>query len=112
MLELALIAAGVVGLPVGVLLGMIAISTRRCPCPACGKRAMQVVGVRRIESAIERMYRCAACKQDFMRLGKGPLVPKREWDAAGPSARSALPEARVIGRGPESARPRGGGDRP
>jgi transposase-like protein len=98
MLEQVVIVLGVIVVPAAATLGMLALGTRKFPCPACGKRAMQVVGVRRIDSAIERMYRCGACKEDFMRLGKGPLVPKREWDAAGPSARSALPPARLIDR--------------
>ncbi|HEY3801439.1 MAG TPA: hypothetical protein VGL61_02495 [Kofleriaceae bacterium] len=99
--ELVLIAFGLAAIPLAAVFG-IAYSTRKVVCPGCGKRAMQVVGVRRIfvagESSIERMYRCVACKEDFMRLGKGPFVPKREWDAAGPAARAKLPPARLVDR--------------
>jgi len=100
--ELFVIAAGVVLAPIVMLVGLASLGMSKLVCPACGKRALQVVGVRRMfvagESSIERMYRCRACHEDFMRLAKGPFVPKREWDAAGPSARAKLPAARLIDR--------------
>ena len=99
--ELVLIALGMAAIPVAAAIGIV-YSSRKIVCPSCSKRAMQVVGVRRMfvagESSIERMYRCRACNQDFMRLDKGPFVPKRDWDAAGPAARAKLPPARLVDR--------------
>jgi transposase-like protein len=99
--ELVLIGFCMAAIPLAAAIG-IAYGARKVVCPSCSRRTMQVVGVRRTfiagESSIERMYRCGACKADFMRLDNGPMVPKREWDAAGPAARSKLPPARLVDR--------------
>jgi DNA-directed RNA polymerase subunit RPC12/RpoP len=99
--ELVALVLGVAALPFALAVG-VAYGTRKVICPSCSKRAMQVVGVRRLfvggDASTERMYRCGACKADFMRLGKGPFVPKRDWDAAGPAARAKLPPARLVDR--------------
>jgi transposase-like protein len=100
--ELFAIAAAVVVAPIALLVGALVFGARKVVCPGCNQRALRVVGLRRMfvagESSIERMYRCSACNQDFMRLDKGPLVPKRDWDAAGAAARAKLPPARLVDR--------------
>jgi transposase-like protein len=100
--ELFAIAAAVVVAPIALLVGVLVFGARKVACPGCNQRALRVVGLRRTfaagESSLERLYRCTACNEDFMRLDKGPFVPKRDWDAAGPAARAKLPAARLVDR--------------
>ena len=91
------IALGAGVITVGTVSGLIAVSLRKHACPACNARAMRCVATRSMWSSsggghIERMYRCIACNAEFMRRGKGALVPKADWDRG---SRGELPEARL-----------------
>jgi putative component of membrane protein insertase Oxa1/YidC/SpoIIIJ protein YidD len=90
------IALGAGVITVGTISGLVAVTLRKHPCPACSKRALRCVATRSMWSSggghIERMYRCSACNAEFMRRGNNALVPKADWDRG---SRGELPEARL-----------------
>ncbi len=77
-----------------------AFSLRRRPCPSCGTKLLRHLATRRLfepdgKRWIESLYRCSACRGEFLRRDRGPLVPRHMWTAG---MRDGIPSARLLDR--------------
>ncbi|MEO8841044.1 MAG: hypothetical protein ABI591_22620 [Kofleriaceae bacterium] len=85
MVELVLVAGGLIAGVAGAYLGFGWLLTRsRRVCPACLAKKLATTGGALVDGEIggglESHYTCEACDAEFRELGNDGLVPLEAWD--------------------------------
>ena len=69
----------------------------RQPCPACGTKLLRRVAAFDRRATVEpeagvRRYACESCFAQFVRRGRGPLVPRHMWE----QGNEGIPPAKLL----------------
>jgi transposase-like protein len=91
------LVVALVGLASAVVAAFAVGVIGRYSCPACGTKLLKRVDSRRVAELgtvwIESRYACESCFSEFMRRGKGPLVPRKMWEQG---MRDGVPPAKLL----------------